>query len=253
MVLVFHAFKREVRPFRHRLDSCSRLERDGLSGFSGHLGDTQLLLITTGIGASRAREAARRALHLFPDAGLVVSCGVAGALRQGLQPGDLIVADRLLLGGRESYHAEQGFSIAPEHLERAEQALRGAGLRFTTGALLTAHRVVPDSAAKRTARQQSGAIAVDMESAAVGIETAAHGLPLVCVRAILDTVADELPSGLVTDEQGRVRAIAAVSFLLRNPGAVRTLPRMVSNLARATKSLADALEVLLAAPAGALD
>lgn len=251
MLLVFHAFAREVRPFRRRLDSCSRLERDGLHGFSGHLGDSQLLLITTGIGTSRARAAAQHALHLFPGAALVVSCGVAGALSEGLQPGDLIVADRLLLGGRESYHAEQAFPIAPEHIQRAERALRAAGLRFATGPLLTADRVVPDSAAKRAAKEESGAIAVDMESAALGIETALHRLPFVCVRAILDTVADELPSGPVTDDQGRVRPIAATGFLLRNPAVVLTLPRMIRNLARATKSLADALEALLRGAPGA--
>jgi len=49
----------------------------------------------------------------------------------------------------------------------------------------------------------------------------------------------------MADEQGRVKPLAAASYLVRNPGAVLKLPWMIRNLALATRALADAIEALI--------
>ncbi len=245
MVLIFYAFARELAHFRRRLESRSTLESEGLHGFRARLGSTELALIATGMGTMRARQAARRAMPLFPMARLVISTGVAGALSEGLRPGDLVLADRLLLGGKESCVPDHILPIAGDRLGDAERVLRAAGLRFTTGALLTTGRVLATRAAKRLAKEQSGAVAVDMESAALGLEAAAHGIPFVCVRAVLDAADDEIPAAELGGMDGRVNPLAATKFLMRYPATILKLPRLMLNLSRATARLADALEVLV--------
>jgi adenosylhomocysteine nucleosidase len=243
-LLIFYAFARELAHFRRRLEARSALEVEGLHGLHGRLGEADLTLIATGMGTTRARETARRALEAFPGTKLVISAGVAGALSEGLRPGDLVVADRLMLGGRESSSAAHILPLDPGQVRAAEQALRAAGLRFATGAMLTAGRVLADGAAKRVAKEQSGAIAVDMESAVLGLEAAAHGMPFVCVRAVLDAIDDEIPAAELGGADGQVRPLAAASFLVRHPATLLKLPRLMRNLSRATASLADALDAL---------
>src|SRR6202044_432479 len=114
---------------------------------------------------------------------------------------------------------------------------------YSTGAILTSNRVFT-VAEKRSAKESTGAIAVDMETAAIAAEAGARGLPFVAIRAVLDEVDDEVVGAAMADEDGNVRPLAATSYLLRNPAAILKLPQMMRNLSRATASIADALSAI---------
>src|SRR5260221_657582 len=184
-VLVFYAFGREMSRLRKRLEDRTALS-DGLLGVQGRLGGVDVALVATGIGSLRARHCARRAFKVFTGCELTISGGVAGALSEGLAAGDLVVADRLLLGGKEDSRADHILELPRSEVADTENALRDSGLKFSTGALLTSSRVLDSADAKRRAKEESGAIAVDMESAGLGLEAAAHGRRFACVRAVLD-------------------------------------------------------------------
>ena len=70
------------------------------------------------------------------------------------------------------------------------------------------------------------------------------GLRFACVRAVLDTVDEEIVGAELAGPDGVVRPLAAASFVLRNPAAVIGLARMMRSLNRATAALAAALEAL---------
>lgn len=244
LIVVFYAFSREVALLKRRLKERVPLNRHGLKGFRAAAGDGEIAFIATGIGIARAREVARHALGVFPQAHLVIGTGVVGALSGGLRPGDIVVADRVVKAGDDGTHPEHVLAVGAEELERCERVLRAAGLAFSTGGILTSSRVLPDLHSKRLAKEQSGAIAVDMESVAIALEAAARGLPFVVVRTVMDSLEDEVFGAEVADERGRIRPLAATSYLVRNPGTFLKLPRMLRNLALAGKSLADAIEAL---------
>jgi adenosylhomocysteine nucleosidase len=243
VILVFYAFERELAPLRRRLKNRRPLEEHGLRGFRSPLAGADVAFIATGIGVERARQAAQRAFEAFPDAELVIGTGVVGALSAGLKPGDLVLADRIFVRGDESARPQHVHAVEDRHLRDIGRALRRAQLDFATGALLTTHRVLPTGAHKRRAKEETGAIAVDMETAALALEAAARGLPFACVRAVLDAVDDELVGPRI-DEHGRVRPLSAAAYLVTHPAVVLRLPRMMRNLARATRSLAAALEAI---------
>jgi len=104
--------------------------------------------------------------------------------------------------------------------------------------------VLATGAEKRRAKKSTGAIAVDMETAAIAAEAAARGIPFVAIRAVLDAVDDEVVGAAMADQDGNVRPLAATSYLLRNPAALLKLPRMIRNLSRATAAIADALTAI---------
>jgi adenosylhomocysteine nucleosidase len=84
-----------------------------------------------------------------------------------------------------------------------------------------------------------------METAAIAAEANARGLPFVMLRAVLDEVHDEVPGAdAMSDAHGRVRPLAATSYLVRNPATILKIPRLMRGLARAGNSLADALEAV---------
>ncbi len=185
---------------------------------------------------------------MFPETKFVIGTGLAGALSGGLEPGDIVIADRVLRARKDSAHPEHILAVGARELAHCEGVLSEAGLAFSTGAILTSGRVLPDIRTKRLAKEQSGAIAVDMESAAVALEAASRGIPFAVVRAIMDAVDDEVLGANISDEEGRVRPLAAAGYFATNPGAIVRLPRMMRNLARATRALADAIEALGASP-----
>ena len=245
VILIFYAFAREVAAFKRRVEGRSAIEVDGLRGFRARLGATELAAVATGLGIRRASEAARLAIEAFPAADLVIATGVAGALNGDLEVGDVVLADRLILDGNGPDAVSESLSILPADLARLKAALERARLKFTTGTVLTTTEILRDGAAKRVASARAGAIAVDMESAAVAAEANRRGLRFACIRAVLDTVDETIVGAELAGPDGEVRALAAAGFMLRNPGAVLGLSRMMRMLGRAKGSIADALEAVI--------
>lgn len=244
MIIVFYAFAREVAAFKRRvLNPTSPIHKD-LRGFHAVVGGKEFSVIGHGIGRRRAMETARHAFDLMPGAELVIGTGVVGALASGLKPGDLVVADRILAKRADGEIAWQVASVADALLGEIGRSLSVAGIKFSTGAILTTDRVltVPE---KRAANGRDSALAVDMESSAIAVEAAARGIPFIVLRAVLDEVDDEVAGAdAMADEHGRVKPLAATAYLVRNPGAVLKIPRMIRNLSLATTAIADALEAI---------
>jgi hypothetical protein len=139
---------------------------------------------------------------------------------------------------------EQVNAVSDAHLRTVGRSLANAGIAYSTGTILTSHRVLATGAEKRRAKESTGAIAVDMETAAIAAEATVRGLPFLAIRAVLDEVDDEVVGAAMADTDGNVRPLAATSFLLRNPATMLKLPRMIRNLSRATTAIADALTAI---------
>jgi adenosylhomocysteine nucleosidase len=244
LIIVFYAFAREVGAFRRRLVNRTPLTPKGLSGFHAVVGGKDIAVVGHGIGERRATETARRAFDLMPGAELVIGTGVVGALANGLKPGDLILADRILASRADGEGADQVTAFAGERLDSIRRSLNAARINHSTGAILTTSRVLT-VAEKHRANESTRASAVDMESAALAVEAAARGLPFIVLRAVLDEVDDEVAGAeAMADELGNVKPLAATAYLVRNPGTVLKIPRMIRNLSLATTAIADALEAI---------
>ncbi|WP_433893670.1 1-hydroxy-2-methyl-2-butenyl 4-diphosphate reductase [Streptomyces sp. CA-111067] len=140
-------------------------------------GGRPVALLRTGMGPEAADRAVRRALH---GPGLdeaeevsVLGTGFCAGLAPGMRPGDVVVSDQ----------GDGGAALAA--------ALKAAGFTVHTGLLAESDHVV--RGAERTALAASGAIAVDMESAAMRRAALAEGAHRVAVaRVVVDTPEYEL-------------------------------------------------------------
>lgn len=200
-------------------------------------------MINHGIGMARTREAVCRALDAIPDAEFIIGTGVAGALTAGLEPGDIVFADRVIAIHQEGARAAQVGAMSGDHIDRLRASLTAAGIRYASGAILTSHCVLRSGAEKRRAKEETGAIAVDMETAAIAIEAAARGLPLAVIRAVLDRVDDEV-AGPKIDAHGNIRPLATAASFIGKPRTALQIPRMMRNLSIATAAIAGAIEAV---------
>lgn len=143
---------------------------------SGHgPADGAVALLRTGMGPQAAGRAVTAALARDPALrhAAVLATGLCAGVAGGLGPGDVVVDDR---------GTGCGMLAA---------ALRELGATVHVGRIASADRVV--RGAERTALRASGALAADMESAAVRQAALAAGpRPHAAVRVVADTCEHEL-------------------------------------------------------------
>jgi nucleoside phosphorylase len=183
---------------------------DGPRVWHARLGDgASCLVMQTGIGPERARRAAVSA----PPARLFLACGCGGALVTWLRPGDLVAADRVV---SLEEHARPTAVPATSGPLAAWAAARGFHLH--RGPIVSSAEVLR-SAAEKAAAGRSGALLVDMESAAIAAVAEGRGIPFVGLRVVLDAAAETLPDtfSAVDETTGEVRARRAVAGLAVRP------------------------------------
>ncbi|MFJ8442580.1 phosphorylase family protein [Kitasatospora griseola] len=141
------------------------------------------VLARTGMGR---RTAGRRAAALLDVGGYgaLLVAGFGAAVGPGVRPGEVIVADRVTDAEGHIHPLTAAPALAT--------ALEEAGLRAHLGTLRTADHVV--RGAERSRLHAEGALAVDMEAAAVLAARAEHApdLPAAVLRVVVDTPEREL-------------------------------------------------------------
>ncbi len=244
MILIFCAFGAELEPIRKRLNDAKALNIKGLAGARGRIGDAGIVLVASGIGIRRAAENARRAFDEIGDIDRVILTGVAGALTDRLEIGDVVLGDRLMIGLGDNEQAARAIEVPTDYFELASSALDAAGIGYARGPILTVKYPLATAADKRLAGAVTGAIAVDMETAVIAFEAAARGIPFVAMRTIMDTVEHDLAGAAFADENGKVRPLKAAVALARNPAMVPGIIRLVRNLRKASEAMAIAVDAL---------
>jgi nucleoside phosphorylase len=246
------AFKGEMTALKtHLFDSPNTTLaslNDGLKGYLGKRGNNEIALVLTGIGMRRAREAMRIALKRWPAPEFILSTGVAGALSPDLAIGAIVLADSVMTCHFETGLPEHILGVAREQREAMDAALANTGKSARAGAIFTSTKPLTTVAAKSRAAELSGAVAVDMESAAIALEAATRGIPYVCLRTILDTANEDVMGAELADENGRVRLFAAARAMVRNPAILTSGLRLLRNLRVATKAMGEAVAAAIGEP-----
>jgi adenosylhomocysteine nucleosidase len=169
-----------------------------------------------------------------------LSFGIAGGLAPGLMPGTLLLPRRV--------QGEDGmvFPVDEAWHARVSAALLTMGLTPVEADLVGASRAVADAAAKAALHRQSGAVAVDLESAILAAAARRVGRPFLVLRAIADPAGQNLPpaAAIALDEAGHPDWGGVLVSLLREPGQIPALLQVAGATRRALTALRRAREVL---------
>jgi hopanoid-associated phosphorylase len=206
------------------------------------------ILCTTGLAAEakiarRAGLAAvvgggdhRRTVQVVEEAGPQVEClvsfGIAGALKPGLKPGDIVLSTEVIDEDRSWVTGESLRARIPELLRQ---------IGAIEGPVLGAQMILATEADKRRAWEETGAIAVDLESVVVARAAAALGIPFLVLRAIADPATRALPPAALVplNAEGKPQVGQVLASVMRRP---HQLPSLFGVAREARQALAALVE-----------
>jgi adenosylhomocysteine nucleosidase len=188
------------------------------------------LVAVSGIGAAAAGLAAARLIEAGASA--LMSFGLAGGLDPSLSAGSVVLPSEIISRAGARFLTSSGW--------REQLRSRIAKQRpVADGPLLSSLGLIGAVADKAAAFRETGAVAVDMESFAVAQVAAAHGLPFVALRVIVDTAVDELPRAVAAASRaGQVNLRRLVGGIVLAPLDLVALIRLAQRYRAATRSLA---------------
>lgn len=200
----------------------------------------QILLIRSGVGPVNAGNAVK--LLLENGAQAIISWGCAAALAQSLKPGDLTLPQDLVTGDQQRLSIDSKW-------HRHALALLSPQVNIHTGSLAETHHIISTRHEKQAMHELTGAIALDMESAAVAKTAAEAGVPCLVIRTIADPADMDLPAAVsyAMNASGTVEIKKLFRFLAIHPGQLPALGKLALSFhaaARTLKSIAAQLPAL---------
>lgn len=247
-VLVTFAVEAEFAAWR-KLRSFNLFDYQGLKLWKTKIGPAEVMVLITGVGAQAAAHAMDLMMRMADRQQyfeVCISSGLAGALCESLNVGDIVAPKELLA---EMQHADLDSDRITVDAELRQLALqhgaKDANCLFTTDQIL-----VKASQKKSCA---SRAQSVDMESFDVVKEAVAWGARGVVIRAISDSATEDLPINfnLTLSKNHQVSLAKVLVQLLKNPLALPSLIRFGKQSQSSAARLVDFLERYLQAITGA--
>lgn len=167
-----------------------------------------------GMGAARAELAAEALVKLGVN--VLVSWGCAGGLVDDVEAGSLLVPTQV--------KGADGVELAVDELWR-NKLLQALQMPADARPIVESRVAVNSTTEKRRLAETSGAVAVDMESAAVLRVAQRHSVPGLVLRAVADTCHDSLPASLdgALNPLGEIYGLRFAANLLRHPADLAAL------------------------------
>ncbi len=230
-IAIVVAVEEELRAILKRMspavvDSCGRFRFH-----RGVLGDQQVVIAKSGMGADRAAGLVTRLVREYSPCHLIIAGFCAG-----LSAGELVIPESVFSD------SDPAREIRPNVTLLASARITPLpGVRIQPHKLLTSSRILRTSREKMHAFRDARSFgAIDMETFGAAEAANSAGLAWIAVRAVTDGKLDELPLDFnqFADEHGEViRARIVLSVLLR-PWEVPAMVRLGWRSARAASNLA---------------
>ncbi|HID63537.1 MAG TPA: 5'-methylthioadenosine/adenosylhomocysteine nucleosidase [Anaerolineae bacterium] len=273
----------ESRPLLAKMQVETKTRHGMATFYQGSYQGKDAVLVRMAMGKVNAAMAAQSLIDLFDAAPLILS-GSAGAVAPEVEVGDVVIGAKLVSHDAGIYLSEgfrfcgvmasdgqgrqgwvRAFQADPLVVQAALRAgddllwPRGAGKRtpaVRVGAIVSGDQVIFSQEKKKWLHRTFGALAVEMEGAAVAQVAAANGRPWLVVRAISDqadasTGFDFTPLLDYLDEPrsrwGRIRGWGRkLWYLLSNLSIVPRRMRLRRNVHLAAENAARLVEAMMA-------
>src|SRR4026207_2495997 len=222
-IAVTFALPAESSEFLRRLGNKSRANRNGIKIVRGTIGHRSVEVIHTGVGENTCKERIQKFLD-NQRFDFLISAGFAGSLNHELQVNDLLVA--------------KNFSTVDlKHASLSNVSVYAANM-------LTVPALIDSSEERQRLARESQASAVDMETEFIARACAVHGIPLLALRVITDTPTEPFPAApgvLLESQRQRALVVRFAKLFLAHPRRMPGLVEFARRIARARKTLSNAL------------
>jgi adenosylhomocysteine nucleosidase len=225
MIAVTFALPAESSDFLRRLGNKSRADRNGLRVVGGTIDHRSVEVLHTGVGENICRQRIGKFLE-NKKFDFLISTGFAGSLNHELQVNDLLLAKNFL-------------TLDPKS---AQSSLSNVSIYAAN--MLTVPAMIDSNEERERIARESGVSAIDMETQFIAGACGAHGIPMLSLRVVTDSPTQPFPAPpniLFDVQRQRTHIVAFAKFFLTHPRRVPTLIQFARRIARARKTLSNAL------------
>jgi adenosylhomocysteine nucleosidase len=211
--------------------------RSARFNFSGN----EILMVESGMGFNNAARGAEMILsNGHPD--LLITTGFCGGIATKLDAGDVIVAKNIVIADKGGYEEIPVLISKFGHNFVARESIDGS--QISGGTFVSASAIISK---KSLAAMLSGLYTnpvVEMESGAIAIIAAENNIPLLAIRAVCDSAAEELRFSLdefCSADLRRISLYKVMKTVLQTPRIIPQLVRLSRSRKKAAGSLTAAL------------
>lgn len=246
---------REYGCLLDRMNSIRVTRGSGFKYSDGRLGSSRMVIVESGIGASKAAAAAEALIQVFRPK-RILSAGFAAGLVPSLERNRIVLSRRIIQRATgETLDLWQKLLEGPAEETSKNGADGGSGdpldKKYAVGTLLTSDELIEKPSEKKRLAKQFGASLADMETFAVAAVCRSAGVPFLSVRVIFDSVHETMPGDLkiLADAAQKSAARTLGAFfgaVTRRPSSLLDMYQLKENALVAADKLADALVDILA-------
>lgn len=188
-----------------------------------------ILLCFAGAGPINAERATKNLIS--QGVTHLISWGCAAALSPNLKPGHLVLAS----GIRSE---DQHFNTDLDWMQHLHQLL-SPNLNLSVANLAASKQLVATRQQKQQIFQETGAVALDMESGAIAELAEINNLAFVAIRAIADPASMNLPNAIAhsLNDNGQVVLTRLLTYLISHPWEIPGLIKLGLHFNAAQKTL----------------
>ena len=192
-IALFAATRWEMAALRRALLIDRQKDIGGVRCLIGERDGHPYWLIRTGVGPEAARAAASIVLSRQPMV-LAISTGFAGALMP-VAIGDLIIGTTTSSATYEGLWKTGSDSVMCDRVVQVfvQSVAAEIGLAARIGSIVSVAEIVYRAVDKEVLGRLTGAVALDMESAALGLVAQERAVPFMVVRTVSDLIGEDLP------------------------------------------------------------
>ena len=227
MIAIAAAMDEEIKEFRNKISGMKTNHWAGFDFYSGKIGVSDIVLVRTGVGKTMSAMLTQKLIDLYNPEFLIFT-GIAGALNNQLQIGDVLVAadavqhdmDATAVGFKRGEIPYSGYRFikCDQKLLNLVENYSPSGYKIQKGRILTGDQFL--SAAYREnykyLTEELKGDAVEMEGASAGLVAAVNNVPFLLLRVISDKADGKAPEDFKSFLSGASRkSFEIVSYILK--------------------------------------
>ena len=238
VLAIFVGLMAEQWAVESQVEVLQRTELAGCPVTLGSVGRKPVIVCRTGLGDRRGRAAVEAVLSEHAPSA-VVSARMAASVPDEVRLGDLVLCEKAYSWLGDALSPQLPPEADRRLLTLAEQAARGASLRYTLGDVLTLWRAAADPLSRERVMKLGEMAVVDAGGYVVAETARDKRVPFLAVRVSLGRVIDVGSEALsLAAERGHLRpGWAALHYLLR-PRKAPAFVRLCVGVRKATRRLA---------------
>jgi adenosylhomocysteine nucleosidase len=189
-----------------------------------------IYLCLSGIGYDAAQHSSKRLLELNVDA--LISWGVAGSIESSLKSGDLLLARKII-------NNTNSWTINPNWISNCQMQLASTSINTVNADIASSNDMCASVNDKNNLSIKTGALAVDMESAAIAELASENNIDFLVVRAIADDADTNIPKAVLehTDTLGRPDIVPFILSCISDPKQIKELWKLAKCYKQALNTL----------------